>query len=767
MPNSVFTFGEIHPDFDPGRFTRVEARKVLAVLKNSSDFEVLGIGYARSQDGAQNDLILVDCLNEQVPTKNPFGIRRRERLAFVFGSDESKGPEVRALRRDFPRSVPHLNHFPEEEPASLCLYFEPWRSVRRSWTPQLFLRRIIWWLAETSRGKLHRPDQPVEVLYLNNPVEIVLPPNLDALIEAKDKILVFTPVDATNVVIRGKFTTRETANTIGKTPFIPIIISLNAVLQGAAEPVPGDLGKLCDQLEARDVPFLHPLMEKLIDLTPETGVPDAAGEQCLLILPIQIVREVGGAPEGYQLKGYIIKATFGELGKAFGVLHKIGDAYCKFALLGGGTQSASSEWRNLKLIPVDVKLAATKELVYKASGLTPEESEFKGVLAGVGALGGTLADLWAKSSWGQWTLVDPDIVKVHNIPRHICRDRHIGLPKVQVVKEAMESNYEPGYYHAGAISADVTDQIDQHIPEAFLNASLLIDATTTIEIPRDLSANDSMPRCASVFLTPSSQGSVLLFENSDRTTRLDALEAQYYRAVINNEWGKYFLTNLDGVLWVGAGCRDVSSVIPNDMVHIHASTLAKQVRQQKEQPEAKIGVWISDQASGAMIAEWIQVMPVFRNLISGWTVVWDCEVKSKLKKFRIANAPNETGGVIVGFIDHIQNMIYVVDVLPAPPDSEGTPSGFIRGVEGLKTRIEDIGRRTALVVGYIGEWHSHPPFCSARPSGLDRRLLQFLGDQLAEDGHPALMMIVGSDDVHLSVHNTDLPIRDQPEESPG
>jgi hypothetical protein len=109
-----------------------------------------------------------------VPTRNSVGIRYCEPLALVFCTSLERQPEVRALRDGFPVTA-HQNYVMVGEPPSLCLYFEPWSRVRRSWTPQFHLNRILWWLAETANGTLHRPDQPLEQLYFDSPFELVLP----------------------------------------------------------------------------------------------------------------------------------------------------------------------------------------------------------------------------------------------------------------------------------------------------------------------------------------------------------------------------------------------------------------------------------------------------------------------------------------------------------------------------------------------------------------------------------------------------------------
>ena len=58
--------------------------------------------------------------------------------------------------------------------------------------------------------------------------------------------------------------------------------------------------------------------------------------------------------------------------------------------------------------------------------------------------------------------------------------------------------------------------------------------------------------------------------------------------------------------------------------------------------------------------------------------------------------------------------------------------------------MEEARRRTAGILDYIGEWHSHPEFTTAYPSAIDRLLIKQLAEALALDGQLALMVIVGS-----------------------
>lgn len=53
------------------------------------------------------------------------------------------------------------------------------------------------------------------------------------------------------------------------------------------------------------------------------------------------------------------------------------------------------------------------------------------------------------------------------------------------------------------------------------------------------------------------------------------------------------------------------------------------------------------------------------------------------------------------------------------------------------------------MVGYVGEWHSHPSNHSAMPSGHDLVQLLHLAFGMADDGLPALQLIVGEHETQI------------------
>lgn len=156
------------------------ARVLVAAIEKNRDFTLVSIHAREAGAAHESEVLVVDVETDAVPPVNAVGIRYRERLALAVPADPRRLIEVLALRRDFPVLL-HENMTQPGQPVSLCLYFEPVKSVLRSWTPQRFLRRIQWWLEKSATNDLHATDQPVEQLFFVSNYELVLPWNFDEL----------------------------------------------------------------------------------------------------------------------------------------------------------------------------------------------------------------------------------------------------------------------------------------------------------------------------------------------------------------------------------------------------------------------------------------------------------------------------------------------------------------------------------------------------------------------------------------------------------
>ena len=767
MDIEFYSWGNLLPDLDPGKLAHEEARRLLTACQQNPAFEVVELRRFETRNGAQQstvviDGIVVECCDGTVPSRNSVGVKNRERLLLLHGPGLTTPHEVLALRVSFP-PTPHQNHVYSGEPASLCLYFEPWSAVERTWTPAKHLQRILWWLRETALGTLHRSDQPLERMYFVSSYQIVLSSDFNERVANQSEVLRLTCArpQANRSVLRGMFVPKDKTKADAGGPGLDtLIVKLPPVVSTGIERYPATLGQLHDQLLARGSEFVISLAEAVKTVASGIGLPIHTPnvQNTLILLQLPVAREKGAEPERIDVIGFVVRNTnLANLAIACkaAVDGLDGKAYANIPIWGNEPAApATTSWCELSIEPVDVRISFSPKDARKASGVSNEGAEIQAVLAGVGALGGCMADLWSRAGWGHWTLIDDDILNTHNLVRHIAKDRHIGWAKVDAVADMAGLTW-PNSQKPTAIIAKVTDFDNEAVKAALAEATLLVDATTTLEVPRDLSDRDESPRMASTFFTPSGRDSVLLLEDAARTVRLSSMEAQYYRAIINSDWGESHLNGHYGAYWVGGGCRDLSGVLPQEVVQLHGSILARHIRLLSAHPEAQIRVWSMNDVTGALACEVVPVAAPQESILGEWRIVWDEDLTQKLKSIRAASLPNETGGVILGYVDQKRKTIHVVDVLEAPTDSVASRVGFQRGATGMREAIERAAELSANIVCYLGEWHSHPRNSSAMPSTTDVDLLAYLAETLVMDGVPALMIIVGEADISISLGQGD------------
>jgi integrative and conjugative element protein (TIGR02256 family) len=117
------------------------------------------------------------------------------------------------------------------------------------------------------------------------------------------------------------------------------------------------------------------------------------------------------------------------------------------------------------------------------------------------------------------------------------------------------------------------------------------------------------------------------------------------------------------------------------------------------------------------------------------------------KKFK----PKETGGVLIGVCNYKTKSIHVYDFIGAPKDSQRTSTSFIRGVSGLSDEINEIKFRTGDMIGYVGEWHTHP----MQLETLSIRDKQTIDELLPKNRMipiPTLSLIVTNSSIHPYIY---------------
>lgn len=716
-------------------FVLPKAQELAAFLTTGRHPYAWPVEYRRVPDtGAE---VVVFDVEVELPQRKVHDIRREERIAALFGKEDNTIPETLALRPSFPL-VPHLNLRDQEFPRSLCLYDEPYSELRRHWTAARFVERIRHWLALTARGQLHGDDQPLEPLLLVSTIPLVLPAKLfsNGNAETPDWLSIYRVDGANQRMVLIADSIDKGADKAEDTRFVA------TTLQGVKQPhgiirrVPSTLQDLHTFLAEAEIDLLTTLRQRLRSWDRATDLLDA---KLILVIDLPKTRVVGGAVEVHERWGFLCTKSIGELGEQIG-LWEIKEGNPGFLILVDHTRQGDGV-EIVPLLPMD---AFSPELGAKLNGIERDDRRITAI--GLGALGSQVFDNLQREGFGEWTLIDYDYFLPHNLAHHALSGLFVGRTKADAL--AFSAFTAARTKPIKAIEADVlassdfSDEVD-----AALKAEIILDMSASVAVARHLARDVEISgRVVSLFLNPSGTDLVLLAEDAGRQTTIDALEMQYYRSILHDPALRDHLRRDEGSIRYARSCRDVSRVLSQELVALHAAIGSRAVRNAVAGNGGTIAIWKASTLDLTVEKLSIPTAEMVAWSVGDWTVCSDRWFLETISRRREEKLPNETGGVLIGAFDLQRHIIYVVDTVPSPPDSTEWSTIYIRGYNGLARRIEEIGMTTDGMLEYIGEWHSHPMGYGCQPSHDDRKAFSWLADCVASDGVPAVMLIVADDE---------------------
>ncbi len=731
---------------EPGEARIPKARELIRLLQTDV-LPFAKLVAVRTQPNG-SELVRLD-VSPEVPSSPVEDIRMVEPFEIAFDPKDLTEPRANALRPDFP-SVPHTYLRAEGEPLILCLFDEPYAEQRLRWTAAGYVRQLHTWLRKTANGTLHQSDQPVEPFLADSTAHVILPSHFfNSATLQEPQLLSLYVVQRSARPDHTLVASRDGSGGIQPgTRSIALVVDAKPQTHRKLTHQPENLSQLHQLLQPMGTDLFQVLGSRLRDEMIEN--PGSREARVLLILRIPGRRSDDGAPEALEVRVFGVNGSVRELSTSLGLTDDF-DGHVATVI---GKPLMTSESAEVRLQPFN-----------PVQDLTPQDAQgFSGIRGapdlhisaiGVGALGShTLLNL-ARAGFGTWTVVDHDVLLPHNLVRHALPGSCLGLEKAGAIADFVNGLLEDGTT-VQSICADVlTPPLADELRNALETTDVTLDFSASVAVARWLTLDapgDS--RRLSIFLNPAGTALVVMAEDRARSVRLDCIEAQYYRAVIEREQLAEHLSDEGEQVHYGHSCRDVTSTIPQEMFSLFSGIAAGALRQRIDSVKPSLAVWQSAADHSVSYQEIALAAPVW-DQCEDWQISTDEALIQKLTNLRRQSLPNETGGVLLGYADQAHRLLYVVDVLPSPPDSEEWPRSYIRGCVGLKEAVDAIGRRTGNVIAYLGEWHSHPEGSTCNPSPADLEFLAWLKDHMYRDGMPALMAIVGSGGV--SWHTATVP----------
>lgn len=694
---------------------------------------------------ASRDIVILE-LDLSIAQKPKVAISPHEQVAVYFpigGDDLDQQPHFVPLREDFPDDVVHLMAGGVWAPPSLCIWDVPFNELRATLTPSDLVRQLKLWLERTSDGLLHEADQPLEPVMQGGGGVVIVPLNAASQDGAVVDVRSAAQWRTGKVAVR--FGRNRSLGQVGDgaQSFILGVIQTPRRKQRAVASLPRDLDELRQILDVDGFDLLDVIRRWL-----KSQVSNRSGYAATPVLLITIPKVASDAPDAIPVEerwAFCVDHTMKGLGIDLGVFEKSPEHDTLALLLGPpGDLDLSKILIEAMIVVPEVERSELPAL----SGLVETGAASRFTLIGAGALGSKLLECATRSGFGSWTIIDEDLFFPHNAARHILGDWAVGQPKAGAVAEfANNLTSGPSVVHGLQLNVLAPGTDAPALSSALNDADAIVDVSASVPVARAIASQPGGVRRMSAFLNPQGTDLVLLVESADRTVDLWALEGAYYRAIAGQRELADHLAQGGTRRRYANGCRDRTAAIAADAVSVLGGIATRQIMRVMKEDAPAAGVWRYDAATGEVASVPIAVGGQRRMDVLGWQVLWLDDLVERMSARRLEKLPSETGGVLLGIVDRQYRRIVVVDEIPAPPDSLERPWCFERGQEGLDSEVERISNATAGQLRYIGEWHSHPARCPARPSGTDETLWSKLANIFNGSAEPFLMAILGDDEL--------------------
>lgn len=355
-----------------------------------------------------------------------------------------------------------------------------------------------------------------------------------------------------------------------------------------------------------------------------------------------------------------------------------------------------------------------------AQKLSESDNQDKTVFIGAGALGSKLLFHYARRGNFNLKAIDNDKFSPHNIVRHDLFMESSGVNKakavIEKVKSFLDENRSLEFYDGSIFN------YDKKLLEGF---NWLIDTSASLNVQNWLvnSKLDKIPNRARIEIAYKGSLGFLYIEGENQNPRLDDLVNYVYflgiKTEIISEWlieeNKKKEGNDYDIVDIGIGCNSPTVIMSNDSMSFHAAIFSKILNHEHDrkviESHGLLNIsYISNDGfsvnTNSFLLPKFDVFECQNN--SGWEIRFLVSVLDKMKIEASKHRRNETGGIFIGICNYKTKTIHVFNTIKAPRDSKRSPVYFYRGIENLPEQVKYIKEITGGMIGYIGEWHTHP-----------------------------------------------------------
>lgn len=407
------------------------------------------------------------------------------------------------------------------------------------------------------------------------------------------------------------------------------------------------------------------------------------------------------------------------------------------------------------------------------SGLSKDYDCGNVLFIGCGAIGSKMILHFAKNGLTNCSIVDNDSVSPHNIVRFGLNHESLGLNKAYAISKTIEGIFysDESSVKVEAIKDDAVSLFQRENEHFFRKYQWIID-TSASSLVQQLLTSTKLPdsiNCCRCEIANNGKLGIMIVEGARRRPRLDDLQVMIFDMAIDNqeisEWlrtnrmdREYELGSRLQEINIGISCSSETMRLPDELVSLHSSVFIrgfKSVSKKNDFDRGYIQLNFCEESSDYPFYYKTFMIPPTVELKCrndrSWKIRLCSDSETELRRLFNSSAPSETGGILVGFVNINRKTVYVTRVLPAPPDSISSPYAFVRGVSDVPDQIDQIHDKTGAMLGYVGEWHTHPKG-SPQLSTQDESSVAKIKPNLDKVPMPTLVMIVTEKGIYPHIY---------------
>lgn len=358
---------------------------------------------------------------------------------------------------------------------------------------------------------------------------------------------------------------------------------------------------------------------------------------------------------------------------------------------------------------------------------------------GCGAIGSKIILHLARNGFVNNSIIDNDTVCPHNLIRYGLLHESLGWNKAEAMNNAIKGIFyaDEESLHSDAITGNIISFFNENSRLNLKKYDWIIDTTaspTVLHLLVTTNLPDTLHTCRCEIANNGNIG-IMYIEGRKRRPRLDDLQVLIFDMAIDypeiSEWlqlnrdeREFRIGSRLQEINLGISCSSETMQLSDEIVSLHSASFTRGFKKIVKMGAIEEGlIQINFYNESKDVPFYIKTIGIPQTLVlrcrnsPDWEVRIRSGIDNELKELLEKSKPNETGGVLVGLINKNRKTIYITRILKAPPDSVTSPYAFRRGISDIPDDIKKIQELTGAMIGYVGEWHTHPegfPYLSTR-----------------------------------------------------